>query len=125
MSKKSKTCLKIEKLDTRCVSILAKSWIIYSRYIFRIYRISAVFNLDNGTEVKTPLDLMMPDIYAAYDLLYNSALLDPITNWRVYLGGRLYFVDIDGIWPADSGIYLFEPFKMKITICRLYFYYVI
>ena len=65
---------------------------------------STIFTLNDKTVVNASLDMMIPSIYAAYDFLYKSAPLGPITNWQVYLGGRLYFVDIDVIWPADLGI---------------------
>ena len=63
---------------------------------------SAVFTLDNNREVSARLDLVMPNMYAAYDFLHKSAPLGPITNWRAYLGGRLYFVNIDFNLSANS-----------------------
>jgi hypothetical protein len=47
--------------------------------------------------------MWMPSIYAGYDFLYNSSPIGPITNWQVYLGGRIYSVDLEVILPEKLG----------------------
>lgn len=64
---------------------------------------STIFTLNDKTVVDASLDMLIPRFFAAYDLLYNSSPLGPITNWKVYLGGRLFSVNIETIWPKDLG----------------------
>ena len=64
---------------------------------------SAKFTLDDNTVVNATLNMWMPSIYAGYDFLYNSSPIGPITNWQVYLGGRIYSVDLEVILPEKLG----------------------
>jgi hypothetical protein len=67
-------------------------------------RNSTVFTLDDNRVVNASLDMWMPNLLVAYDFLYNSASLGPITNWRAYLGSRLYNFDIEINLPNRSGV---------------------
>ncbi len=64
---------------------------------------SAKFTLDDNTVVNATLNMWMPSIYAGYDFLYNSSPIGPITNWQVYLGGRIYSVDLEVVLPEKLG----------------------
>lgn len=65
---------------------------------------STIFTLDDNRLVNASLDMWMPNMLVAYDFLYNSASLGPITNWRAYLGSRLYNFDIEINLPNRSGV---------------------
>ena len=65
---------------------------------------STVFTLNDNRIVNASLDMWMPNLLVAYDFLYNSASLGPITNWRAYLGSRLYNIDIEINLPNRSGV---------------------
>ena len=65
---------------------------------------SAIFTLNDNTVVDAEVNILMPSIYAGYDFLYDSSPIGPVSNWQVYLGGRLYSVDVEAILPGNLGM---------------------
>ena len=55
---------------------------------------SAKFIVNDKSVLGAKIEMIMPRIYASYDLLHQSPL-GPINHWQVYMGGRLYFLNLE------------------------------
>ena len=61
------------------------------------------FTLNDNTVVDASISLTMPALYAGYDFLHNSQPLGPITHWQVYLGARIFALDLEVTPPGNLG----------------------
>jgi hypothetical protein len=55
---------------------------------------SAKFMLNDKSIIDANIELIMPRVFASYNFLHRSAL-GPISHWNAYLGGRMYFMNLE------------------------------
>ncbi len=65
---------------------------------------STTFTLTDKSILDAKVQLLMPRLFAGYNFLYKKSPIGPITNWQLYMGGRMYYVNLEISLPRNLGI---------------------